>query len=137
MAYQIGRFKYHSCYKGDEGLVLPFAEGATQSFKHGDLVKLSSGKIIIGVKSETDIMLGFALDDATGVTDTLLRVQVIRPDDVFLVHYDSTDTFAVADVGVFFAAENANNIWEVDQGTGAQTTEAVFEVQDFLQMLSL
>ncbi len=128
MAYEIGKFKYHSTYQGDEGLVLPFAEGpATETFVHGDLVKLSSGKIIIAVKSSADVVLGFALDPATGTEDTILRVQVIRPSDVFIVHYDGDDTFAVANVGVFYESEVANAIWEVNQdATG--TTDALWEV---------
>ena len=128
MAYGIGKFKYHSTYAGDEGLVLTFAEGpATETFVHGDLVKLSSGKIIVATKSSADVVLGFALDPATGTEDTILRVQVIRPSDVYIVHYDADDTFVVANVGVFYEAELASATWEVDQDTTG-TTDALWEV---------
>ena len=92
MAYKIPKFKYHSVAQGDEGLVIPFQEGATQTFKEGDLLKLSSGKVIIATVSSTDLILGFALVDATGVTDSVIPVQVIRPSDVFIMPRPPTIT---------------------------------------------
>ncbi len=115
MAYRPEKFKYHSAYGGDEGLVLPFQEGGTQTFKEGDLVKLSSGKIIINTKASTDKILGFALADASGTTDTIISVQVIRPSDVFLMSFDADDTFVITNVGNNFETETANNKWEIDQ----------------------
>lgn len=123
MPFQLDKFKYHSCYSGDEGLVLPFQEGATQTFKRGDLVKLDTGLIKIATKTSTDIILGFALKDATGTTNSLIPVQVIRPSDVFLMPYDGDDTFAIANVGTAFELEVANARWEVNQdGTNAVDT---------------
>jgi len=128
MAYKVGKFKYHSAYRGDEGLVQEYQEGAAQTFKQGDLVKLSSGKIIIATAASTDIILGYALADASGVTDTLISVQEIRPSDYFVVPLDSAGTFAVTDVGVAYAASTSANTWFCNKTGGAATTTAVFRV---------
>ena len=116
MAYVVGKFKYHSCYSGDEGLVLPFQEGAAQTFKAGDIVKLSAGKIIVAVEASADLLLGYALADASGITDTIISVQVIRTNDVFIVPYESDDTFVIADVGIAtgFGAKRTNNKWMIN-----------------------
>lgn len=60
---------------------LRFPEAASQSFKAGDLVILSSGKVAISVAAgnslDTDTkILGMALEPATGVTDTMVSVLV-------------------------------------------------------------
>ncbi len=122
MAYN-DKFKYHSCYQGDEGLVLNFEEGAGQTFKAGELVKLASGLIVILTKTSTDLVLGFALSDATGVTNALIPVQVARPDDCFIMPLDGDDTFAIANTGVAYETEVANARWEVNiDGTNAVDT---------------
>lgn len=128
MAYKIGKFKYHSAYQGDEGLVNHYQEGASQTFKAGELVKLSSGKIIIATAASTDIILGYALADASGVTDTLVPVQEVRPSDVFIAPLDAASTFAITDVGVAYAASVASATWKVNKAGGAATTTAVFRV---------
>ncbi len=124
MAYQINKFKYHSCYQGDEGLVLSFEEGAGETFKEGDLVKLASGLAVIATKSSTDLILGFALKDASGVTNQTLPVQVIRPSDVFIMPLDGDDTFVIANVGNVYETEVANARWEVNID-GTTATEKV------------
>ncbi len=139
MAYRLDKFKYHSLYQGDEGLVLPFLEADSQSFKAGDMVKFASGEIVIAVKSSTDVILGFALEDATNVTsgNKYIKVQVIRPSDIFLVAMDADDTFVVADTGINFGTETALNKWEVDQDATGATTEAVFRVLGSAEFNSL
>lgn len=132
MAYIVGKFKYHSCYEGDEGLVLPFQEGAAQSFKAGELVKLSSGKIIVATEASADLMLGYALSDASGVTDTIISVQVIRPTDVFIVPYESDDTFAITDVGTGYGAKRTNNKWLINQDN-VTAAQVVFSVLGSLE----
>lgn len=124
MAYVVGKFKYHSVNQGDEGLVLPYQEGAAQTFKAGEIVKLSSGKIIVATEASADLLLGYALADASGVTDTIVSVQVIRPSDVFIVPYEADDTFVITDVGVStgYGAKRTNNKWMInnDNTTAAQ-----------------
>lgn len=91
--------KYIPAFYGDEGLVLPFEEGATQSFKAGDLVILSSGAIVTaGTNLAAQVAVGMALKPATGVTGAIIPVRVIRKSDVWAGRYQSDDTFAVADV---------------------------------------
>ena len=128
MPYSIGKFKYHSCYQGDEGLVLQFPEGAGQTFKAGDMLKFSSGEVVISTASSVDVHLGFALKDATGTQGTYLPVQVIRPGDVFIVSMQSDDTYVVANNGDNFGTATASNKWTVNQDEGGATTEAVFRV---------
>lgn len=115
MAYVVGKFKYHSVYQGDEGLVLNFPDTAGQAYKAGDLVKLTSGKLVISTAASADRHLGFALTDSTGVVDTLVPVQVIRPADVFIVKYQPGDTFVITDINnVGYVAATANNTWYID-----------------------
>lgn len=60
--------------------VLFIKEAASQSFKAGDLLTLSGGKVAIfgtdnsDVTSATGKCVGMALKDASGVTDTLIPV---------------------------------------------------------------
>ena len=101
------RPEYVRAYCGDEGLILPFAEGAAQSFSRGDLVKLSSGAVIACTYTATaldgdQIPVGFAVQGATGVTGARIDVRVIRPDDVFLMNMDSDDTYVTANAGAVF-----------------------------------
>lgn len=134
MAYLTGKFKYHSTYQGDEGLVLPFQEGASQTFKQGEAVKLSSGKIIVATEASADVILGFALRDATGTTDSFISVQVIRQSDVFIMDYETDDTFAIADVGnaTGFGAKRTSNKWMVNQDN-VTAAQVVFHVLGSLE----
>jgi len=120
MAYQLDKFKYHSVH-GDEGLVLDFAEAAAQTFKRGDLVILTGGKLVLETSPAAANVLGFALADATGVTDTRIGVQIIRQDDVFIVPFQADDAFLVAEVGVAqdFVRNATAEQWEVNTDSQA------------------
>lgn len=110
--------KYVPAYYGDQGLVLPFIEGASQSFAADDPVKLSSGSIVAtAVPPTSDVILGFAQKAATGVTGAVIPVRVIRPSDVYEAHFDLDDTFTAADVGTKYGIKRAvtGGYWVVDQ----------------------
>lgn len=67
-------------YKGGPKKIRTYPEAATQTFKRGDPVILSSGKVAIANSSSnlytsTDL-LGFAERDATGTTDTDIPVML-------------------------------------------------------------
>lgn len=122
-AIQVNGFTYVPAYMGDEGLVVQFTEGATQSFKAGDPVKLSSGKIIAATATANNldvdqVLVGFAMQKATGVTDAACKVRVIRPStDVFMANLDPTataNTFVTTMVGVPISISQVGTEWYVD-----------------------
>jgi len=63
-------------------------EAASQSFKAGDLVILTSGKVAIVTSDQT--VYGVALKDASGTTGADVPVLVIQPDQIFLAQADTT-----------------------------------------------
>jgi len=119
MAIKVTSFKYVPAYQGDEGLVLHFQEKASATFITDDLVFLASGVIDICGTDPTKI-LGVAKKDKTGVTNTLIPVQVIRPGDVFMANFVAAKTFAVTDVGVSYEiVKTAAGNWQIDSTTSA------------------
>jgi len=122
-AIQVNGFTYVPAYEGDEGLVVQFTEGASQSFKAGDPVKLSAGKIIAATATANNldadqVLVGFAMKKATGVTDAACQVRVIRPStDVFMVNLDPTataGTFVTTMVGVPISISQVGTEWFAD-----------------------
>jgi hypothetical protein len=71
-----------------------FSEGSTQAFNRGDLVKLSSGKVVQfttpsdSTKTTTIStgIWGVAARDASGTANTLIPVHVIIPAQVWEIH---------------------------------------------------
>jgi hypothetical protein len=122
MSTQYIGFSYVPDKQGDEGLVLHFKEGAAQTFKKGEPLQLSSGKVVIAAASPmgANALLGFAEKDASGVTDTVVPVRICRPGDVFNAHYESDDTFADADInttGFDIKRKASGTVWCIDQDT--------------------
>lgn len=61
-----------------------YPEGSTQTFTSGMPVKRdANGRVVVWVDGDEEI-LGFALDSATGTTDTYLKVRCVRKGDVLL-----------------------------------------------------
>lgn len=131
------RPEYVRAYCGDEGLVLPFAEGAAQSFSRGDLVKLSSGAIVACTYTVTaldgdQLPIGFAMQGATGTTGAKIDVRVIRPDDVFLMNMDSDDTYVTANAGGVFGLKRPSaGIYTVDTDDAAAADVMVLASNEF------
>jgi len=120
-------------FKYAEGvhLVHWYPEAANQSFKKGQPVYLSGGKLTECGSDEVQI-LGIARADASGTTDTLIPVLLATPLTVFEAY--STDggsdvTTAVAHVGKHYALYESSNDVYVDLG---DTDHDAFKVVDLV-----
>lgn len=72
-----------------------YPEAASQSFKKGQFVKLSSGKVAVCTSADTET-IGMATHDASGVEDTRVLVALALPGTVFEVNvYHGTAGSAV------------------------------------------
>jgi hypothetical protein len=101
--------------------VIECYEAATQTFKAGDFVDLSSGKVALSVAAgntlgANDDPMGIALQDATGTTDTKILIYKIHPGfRIILPVYHGTPASAVtaiADIGSSFGIRNhTGSIW--------------------------
>jgi hypothetical protein len=69
-----------------------FKEGATQTFKEGDLVKISSGLIVIA--TDGNDVAGVAAKKASGTTNADAFVYVITPEQVWAVYTSGTPATA-------------------------------------------
>lgn len=79
-----------------------YPEKATQSFVKGDPVILdTAGRV--GAAADTGSVFGVALEDASGTTDTLIRVLIVGHEDVFRASASAagaTRTVTRSDVGL-------------------------------------
>jgi hypothetical protein len=79
-----------SWISGTPPQVVPAVEGSgTQAYKAGDLVKFSSGTIIVATSGEID---GIARRDATGTTSSVTEVELINLDSVYVCKYKASAT---------------------------------------------
>lgn len=82
-----------------------YPEAASMSFKRGAPLKLTSGKLDVlqaaggNWQASDGEFVGFALQDATGVTDTMLKV-IAPKDQSHYIDIHSDTTTAVTHVGV-------------------------------------
>jgi len=87
-------------------------EAASQSFKEGQLVYLSSGKVT-ACASDQPLIAGMALQDASGTEDTKIAVAIARPGVWFEMNvYHATPASAVTavtDVGKKYGLYVADN----------------------------
>jgi hypothetical protein len=100
-----------------------FAEGAAQTFKAGQPVKLSAGLLIACVDSDTAI-LGIAVKGASGVTGTPVPVWVCNEDIIFKAKCTG-GTPAAANVGVLYEVDLTATVFTVNL---AATTNVMFRV---------
>ena len=100
-----------------KGMFIAYPEAATQSFKRGELVSLSSGKVaaLSGSDPTMASILGIVLHDASGVTDTEVTVFVPDNDAVFCANLGGTSVTAITDVGVRYGLVEANDLVHVDK----------------------
>lgn len=96
-------------------------EAATQTFKQGDLVIISSGKV--AVMTDDDDIFGVAMRDATGTTDTSLPIYVPGADEKFIA--EASTTTAQTNVGVAYALVVTSGSMAVNPGS---TTTAAFYI---------
>jgi len=105
MAYKPVSVEYVPQYRGDEGLVLHFVPTAAETFLKGDLLKITSGKVLVAVTATAGVHLGFAMNDAQTIatpgTAAVLRsyvsVQVIRVNDLWVGLLGASETYADTD----------------------------------------
>lgn len=94
-----------------------FPEAASQSFKKGEFVYLASGKLTV-CGADPATILGIAMEDATGTTDTKLAVAIANKDTVFEGNvYHATPASAITaitTIGTDYGIVNANNKWYID-----------------------
>jgi len=107
-------------FKYAEGLHLVhwYPEAASQSFKKGQPVYLSSGKLTACGNDEVQI-LGIALADASGTTDTSIPVLLATPLTIFEATATSAGSdvqIAVTHVGKHYALYVSSNDVYVDLG---------------------
>jgi hypothetical protein len=109
-----------------------FPEDATQVFKKGDIVILSStggkeDKIKLSGADPTAKLIGVAGADATGVEGTLVPVYLFTDRSEFIIHMVDTQTVNRADINVSYgvARDGTNLIWRLDN---TETIAKVFEV---------
>ena len=101
-----------------------YPEAASQSFKKGQAVYLSSGKVTV-CASDATLIAGFACQDASGVTDTEIAVAIAEPGTVFEMNiYHSTPASAITaitDVAVKYGLYVAGSKSHCDKGDGTNT----------------
>jgi hypothetical protein len=90
-----------------------YPEAASQSFKRGDFVLLSSGKVTI-CGSDPAAVLGVAAQDASGVTDTPVKVYIADKSTVFVGNLSSAIVSTVALVGVRYGTLLESGIFTVN-----------------------
>lgn len=111
------RMKAIGTISGNSPEIRYYPEAASQSFKAGELVYLASGKVTI-CGADPSLILGMAMEDATGTTNTDLAVAIANKDTVFEGNvYHGTPASAITaitDVGTDYGVVNADNKWYVD-----------------------
>ena len=77
--------------------ILSFPEKATQSFKAGTPVKLTTTAGTVEIAEDgTTGFLGIAMEDASGTTNAALKVQVCRPETLVIARVTNNGTDALA-----------------------------------------
>lgn len=109
-----------------------FTEAASQSYKAGGLVILSSGKVAEAATSGNAVtsastIIGIAASDASGTTDTKATVHCFTEMcEILLPIYNNTS--AVTQIGTAYVAYNNSGVWSVDVAT---STNGVMTVTEF------
>lgn len=100
---------------GGPPLIKHFPEAASQTFKKGDWLKLSSGQVVPAADDETaaGTLLGIADQDATGSTNAAVRVAVADGNTMFSMNI-KTGTLTSADLGKVCAIDLTSTNWTID-----------------------
>lgn len=81
-------------YAGNPGQVILAHEGASQSFKAGDLVRFVLGLVKVGASTECNAI---ALADASGTTSDDIEVELLNCESLYKAY--NSGTLALSDVG--------------------------------------
>lgn len=110
-----------------------FPEGASQSFKRGHLVILSSGKLVKAASDPSaNTVVGVAAEDASGVTDRKIGVYVGTEDAEFVGRVQNTQATAITQVGAQYGVvlDATYDIFRVDIGETSTKVVTVTEILD-------
>jgi hypothetical protein len=101
-----------------DATIFNFPEAASQTFKKGQAIYLSSGKVA-ACATDAVLIAGFACQDASGITDTEIAVAIAQPGTLFEMNiYHSTPASAitaVTDVGTRYGLYVSGNKSYVDK----------------------
>ncbi len=116
---------FRLAYGNAESKIYP--EGSSQSYKAGDLVKLSSGKVKIA-SADTDIW-GVAGKNATTSTSADAPVYIISPDQVWMAEIDTTS--ATTQVGNDYGLNiGTAGSMSVDSSDTSTTSVSIIDLYD-------
>lgn len=110
-----------------------FPEGASQSFKRGHLVVLSSGKLVKAASDPTaNTVVGVAAEAASGVTDTKIGVYVADEQAEFVGRVQDAQATAITQVGAQFGVvlDATYDIFRVDISDTTNKRVTVTEMVD-------
>lgn len=114
---------------GATPIIESFPEAASQTFKAGDLVTKSSGKVAVWATDGAAI-LGVARQDASGVTSARVLVEIIRPGVMYQGNLRlASDTFVEGtdnDTLYGLVATGAGNV-EIDKSDTSNTRVCVID----------
>ncbi len=115
----------HESFPCDEKL-----EGSGQSFKKGELLIYSSGKLIVSTADPASIVEGIALGDAAGVVNSkVLFAEMIEGLEVemsFMGAAAADYVLAQTDIGVAYGVAVSSNKWYLDQ---SETSATLFRIK--------
>lgn len=83
MPSAINGASFVSNMNGTTPVIKTFQEGTGQSYKAGQLVKLSAGQVVITSGNANEKILGLAMKDASGTATTAAPVLILSPDVIF------------------------------------------------------
>jgi hypothetical protein len=117
-------------WHGGPAIVVTRPEAAGQSFKRGEFVYLSGGKVTLAAVTQ-NTFLGMALHDASGTTDTPVQIALATADTVFSANLTTGQTTAVADVGKSYGFAIVSARWHLSNAiVGANARALIVDLDD-------
>lgn len=110
-----------------------FEEGASQSFKYGHLVVLSSGQLVKGGSDPAaNTVVGIASEDASGTQATKIGVYAATEESEFLGRVQDTGTLALTQIGAQFGLvlDATNDIFRVDLSDTSNKRVTILRLYD-------
>lgn len=101
-----------------------YPEGSTQSFKKGDVLGLSAGKVVVAANDQS--IWAIAEKDASGTTGTMIPVHRIHTNQIWVVEGDTTTTQAME--GVKYGLNISPGNCSVDIGDTTTTSVTVVQL---------
>lgn len=113
-----------------DGEFRTYPEAASATFKRGELVTLSSGKVaaLSGTDPTAETILGIAVADASGVTDADAVIFVPTPDSLFVGNLGVSQVTAATDRGALYGLVEASDLVHVDQSDTTNTRVVVVDL---------